>query len=101
MPPTEMELVRLRAAAHANLEDARIWRWYADLMEEDRVRCTHTRAAWLVTIDDRYTVEDESFDRAVRLAARQWFDTPTVSVALRRRRKRDAVSAVAPLPRTL
>lgn len=98
MPPTDMDVARLRAAAHANLDDARIWRWYADLMEDERVRSTHTRDGWLITIDDRYTVEDESFDRAVRLAARQWFDIPTLSVALRRRRKRRPVSAAAPLP---
>ncbi|WP_414440364.1 hypothetical protein AB4851_06395 [Burkholderia sp. 22PA0099] len=101
MPQTEMELARLRAAAHANLEDARIWRWYADLMEDERICCTHTRDGWLVTIDDRYTVEDESFDRAVRLAARQWFDIPTLSVTLRRRRKRGVVSAPGPLPQVV
>ncbi|MEK6348204.1 MAG: hypothetical protein V4764_12035 [Burkholderia sp.] len=96
-----MELARLRAAALANLEDARIWRWYADLMEEERVCCTHTRGGWRVTVDGQYSVEDESFDRAVRLAARQWFDMPTLSVALRRRRKRSAGPAAAPLPRIL
>ncbi|MBN3725722.1 hypothetical protein [Burkholderia sp. Ac-20379] len=94
MPPTDMELARLRAAALANLDDARIWRWYADLMEEERVCCTRTRDGWLITVDERYTVEDESFDRAVRLAARQWFDVPTLSVSLRRRRKRGDVPRI-------
>ncbi|OLL29245.1 hypothetical protein BTH42_23620 [Burkholderia sp. SRS-W-2-2016] len=91
----ELELARLRAAVRANLDDARVWRWYADLMEDGRVSCTRTRTGWQITVDEHCTVEDESFDRAVRVAAHRWLDIPRAPVALVRRRKRSAKSGAA------
>jgi hypothetical protein len=97
----ELELARLRAAVRANLDDARVWRWYADLMEDERVSTTRTRDGWQITIDGRCTVEDESFDRAVRLAARTWLDIPRAPLTLRRRRKRAVKAAVALFPQII
>jgi hypothetical protein len=91
----ELELARLRAAVRANLDDARVWRWYADLMEDGRVRCTRTRSGWQITVDEQCSVEHESFDRAVRLAAHTWLDIPRASVTLIRRRKRSATRGAA------
>ena len=82
-----IEIARLNAAVNANIDDARVWRWYSDLMEDDRVRCERTRRGWQITIDDCHTVEDESFDCAVRLAAQTWGDIARAPVKLRRRRK--------------
>ncbi len=31
----QLEMVRLRAAVNANVEDAAVWRWFADLMEDN------------------------------------------------------------------
>uniref|UniRef100_UPI00197F2D8B hypothetical protein n=1 Tax=Burkholderia sp. Ac-20379 TaxID=2703900 RepID=UPI00197F2D8B len=86
----DLELVRLSAAVRANVDDARVWRWYADLMEEDRVTCTRLRNGWQLTVDGICTVEDDSFDAAVRRAAALWHDRPRHSFALARRRKRSA-----------
>lgn len=93
----ELELARLRAALGANLDDARVWRWFADLMEDQRLRCTRTREHWQITIDDCFTVEDESFDRAVRLAARTSLDLPCIPLTWGRRRKRALKADAAPL----
>jgi hypothetical protein len=82
-----LELARLSAAVRANIDDARVWRWYADLMEDDRVKCTRMRNGWQVTVDGRCTVEDESFDGAIRLAAQTWTDIAQAQVKLHRRRK--------------
>lgn len=82
-----LELARLAAASRANVDDARVWRWYADLMEDDRVSCARIRNGWRITVDGRATVEDESFDCAVRQAARMWSVVPQTQVTLKRRRK--------------
>ncbi|CAB3773856.1 hypothetical protein LMG29542_07472 [Paraburkholderia humisilvae] len=62
------ELIRMQAAATANAEDARIWRWYADLMEDRRLVCLRCGLAWTVTVDGRLLARDPSFDLAVRTA---------------------------------
>ncbi|MBN3854855.1 hypothetical protein G3N59_15840 [Paraburkholderia sp. Ac-20340] len=82
-----LEVARLTAAARANIDDARLWRWYADLMEDERVSCTRTRHGWQITVDGRCTVEDESFDSAVRRAVEAWSDIAQTQVKLLRRRK--------------
>ncbi|WP_070106130.1 hypothetical protein [Burkholderia plantarii] len=94
----QLELVRLAAAVRANLDDARVWRWYADLMEEDRIACTRTRDGWRLTIDGHHVVEDASFDAAVRRAADIWCDQPRLSPALGRRSKRARLPGATPLP---
>ena len=96
--PYSLELVRLAAAARANIDDARVWRWYADLMEDDRVSCMRIRNGWRITVDGRSTVEDESFDCAVRRAAQMWSDIAQVQVKLKRRRKTTAKTQTFDVP---
>jgi hypothetical protein len=94
-----LEVARLSAAARANADDARVWRWYADLMEDDRVRCTRTRHGWQITVDNRCTVEDESFDCAVRRAEQAWSGIAQTQVKLHRRRKSAPKTDAIVLPR--
>ncbi|QGZ64963.1 hypothetical protein [Paraburkholderia acidisoli] len=82
-----IEVARLHAAVRANIDDARVWRWYADLMEDERVSCTRTRGGWQVTVDGRASVEDDSFDGAVRRAAQLWSGLAQAQPKLHRRRK--------------
>ncbi len=63
-----LELVRLRAAASALSQDARLWRWFSDQMEEHRLRCERDRDWWRITIAGRELACDRSFDVAVRAA---------------------------------
>ncbi|WP_322044560.1 hypothetical protein [Paraburkholderia sp. J67] len=93
-----LEVARLSAAARANADDARVWRWYADLMEDDRVRVTRLRHGWQITVDGRCTVEDESFDCAVRRAAQAWSGIAQAQVKLNRRRKSAAKVTASLLP---
>ncbi|CAB3802899.1 hypothetical protein LMG28614_05697 [Paraburkholderia ultramafica] len=64
----DLELMRLRAAVTANSADAGVWRWYADLMEDNRLRCTKTIRGWMIEIDGACAVQDRSFDCAIRRA---------------------------------
>jgi hypothetical protein len=64
----DLNIVRLRAASAANAVDAGVWRWYSDLMEDDRLKCTKTTQGWAVEIDGVCAVHDRSFDCAIRRA---------------------------------
>ncbi len=83
-----LEIARLRAAATANIDDARLWRWYADLMEDGRIRSIRLGNVWRITIDDACLVEDLSFDEAVRRAVETWSGLAQAPVILRRRKRR-------------
>ncbi|MGF6259762.1 hypothetical protein [Paraburkholderia youngii] len=96
--PHSLEITRLAAAVRANADDARVWRWYADLMEDGRVSCTRTRKGWLITVDGRCTVEDESFDCAVRRAEQTWSDIAQSQVKLLRRGKTAVKTIGSSLP---
>jgi len=87
--PYSLELVRLAAAARANIDDARVWRWYADLMEDDRVSCMRIRNGWRITVDGRC---------AVRPAAQMWSDIAQAQVKLKRRRKTAAKTQTFDVP---
>jgi hypothetical protein len=63
-----LDTARLIAAAQANSADARMWRWYADAMEERRLRCQWKDRYWVVTLDGRNISSDQSFDSALRAA---------------------------------
>ncbi len=63
-----LEIVRLRAAASALSQDARLWRWFSDQMEEHRLCCERTRDWWHITVAGRELACDRSFDVAVRTA---------------------------------
>ncbi|MBB5464131.1 hypothetical protein HDG32_000224 [Paraburkholderia sp. CI2] len=97
--PHSLEIARPAAAVRANADDARVWRWYADLMEDGRVSCTRTRKGWLITVDGRCTVEDESFDCAVRRAEQTWSDIAQSQVKLLRRSKTAVKTTASNLPR--
>ncbi len=64
----QLEMVRLRAAVNANVEDAAVWRWFADLMEDNRVACQRRNASWSITVDGQPLSSNTSFDSAIRTA---------------------------------
>ncbi|WP_232477770.1 hypothetical protein [Caballeronia calidae] len=58
--------IRRSAAIAANAEDADVWRWFANLVEERRVRWCLADDSWLVSVDHRHVATDQSFDEAIR-----------------------------------
>ena len=48
---SHMELIRLRAAALANAQDATMWRWYTDLMEGRRAACQRKGNGWAIAVE--------------------------------------------------
>jgi hypothetical protein len=60
--------VRLNAANTANAEDAGMWRWFSDMVEERRIRWCFAHDSWLVSVDHRHLATDRSFDQAIRVA---------------------------------
>ncbi|CAE6834230.1 hypothetical protein R69608_06673 [Paraburkholderia nemoris] len=65
---TEMGHIRAVAALAANAEDASIWRWFAPLLEDRRIRWCRSGNGWLVSVDNRHVATDSSFDSAIRAA---------------------------------
>jgi hypothetical protein len=65
---TELEIVRLQAKAGANLADALVWRWYADMMEDERLACIKVQRDWVIMIDGNPVASNPSFDCAMRIA---------------------------------
>jgi hypothetical protein len=63
-----MRHVRAAAAFAANAEDASIWRWFALLIEERRIRWCCSGDRWIVSVDNRHVATDSSFDNAIRIA---------------------------------
>lgn len=59
---------RVRAGATANIQDAALWRWYADLMEDNRVACVRKEGTWSVWVDGRLLASDRSYDLTLRTA---------------------------------
>jgi hypothetical protein len=80
--------IRRSAANAANAEDADIWRWFANLVEERRIRWCLANGSWLVSVDHRHVATDENFDEAIRGAKlrTQRRDDETVRGNLPRRR---------------
>ena len=89
----KLDIVRLSAEATANRDDASLWRWYADLVEDRRIAFTCKANVWTITLDGTSSVSQRSFDSAVREArdshererftspafgTRQRIDTPTL-----------------------
>lgn len=62
------EVIRLRAASSANIQDATLWRWYSDMMEDNRVTCARKDGVWSIWTDGRLVATDRSDDLAVRKA---------------------------------
>jgi len=63
-----LQLIRMRAAATANGQDAALWRWFSDQMEDRRLSCERFCEHWSVRLGGRELACDRSFDMAVRSA---------------------------------
>jgi hypothetical protein len=75
---TYLEIARLQGAERANADDASIWRWVADLMEERRLTCHWNDDSWTVGIDGHVIACERSFDHALRCARRKGAALPVV-----------------------
>lgn len=63
-----MEKMRLEGAMSANADDAAIWRWFAYLLEERRIRWRFQFGDWHVSVDRRHVARESTFDLAIRQA---------------------------------
>ncbi|WP_062885806.1 hypothetical protein [Burkholderia cenocepacia] len=59
---------RLAAAAIANAEDASVWRWFAALLEERRIRWRFMFNVWVVHVDRKQVAIESNFYEAIRSA---------------------------------
>ncbi|MGF6933477.1 hypothetical protein OKW41_002616 [Paraburkholderia sp. UCT70] len=57
-----------RATPTAAIADPKIWRWYADLMDDRRLVCEHDGARWVVAVDGRRLADERAFEAAVHSA---------------------------------
>jgi hypothetical protein len=64
----KLRMTRLAGAAQANLEDAVLWRWYSDMMEDRRIVAKPTNGKWVVKVDREECAGSVSFDTAIRKA---------------------------------
>jgi len=56
------------AAQAANAADAAVWRWFAVVYEEGRLRWCKSPAGWLISVDHKHLATDSDFDQAIRRA---------------------------------
>ena len=63
-----MQQARHEAASAANAEDASVWRWFAYLLEDRRIRWRWQFNSWLVHVDRTHVATESTFDRAIREA---------------------------------
>ncbi|HKR42900.1 MAG TPA: hypothetical protein VJU59_25010 [Paraburkholderia sp.] len=59
---------RQKAAVAANADDASVWRWLSDLLEERRIKWRYSFDTWIVVVDRRQLAAERSFDCAIRVA---------------------------------
>lgn len=57
-----------QAALAANAEDASVWRWFAYLLEERRIRWRFQCGRWIVHVDREEVATEPTFDSAIRCA---------------------------------
>ncbi len=81
---TQLELIRMRASAKANVEDARLWRWFADLMEDQPVVYLHKGPAWSRRSTRRFARRLCSLMRFRRRAAYRRYEQHTSALRCRR-----------------
>ena len=62
------EAARETAAHNANAEDAAVWRWFTDVIEDGRLRLCKAPAGWLVSLDNRHLATESNFYEAIRVA---------------------------------
>jgi len=65
---TSLQLIRMRAAAMANGQDAKLWRWFSDQMEDRQLSCERFCEYWSIRLGGHELACDRSFDVAVRSA---------------------------------
>jgi len=65
---SRLNIVRLEALADSNAEDARLWRWFANSLEEGRLFWHRDRKSWEIYIDRARVSKHASFDVAIRTA---------------------------------
>lgn len=89
---SSMTGVRAAARESANAEDAALWRWFAALLDERRIRWCHSGRGWLVSVDHRHVATGAQFDQAMRIAkgaveddSAGRIDTPSTSTESGRR----------------
>lgn len=63
-----MQRERDKAAVAANADDASVWRWFSDLLEERRIKWRHSFDSWIVVVDRKRLAAERSFDCAIRVA---------------------------------
>ncbi|CAB3753457.1 hypothetical protein BPA30113_03026 [Burkholderia paludis] len=89
---SSMMVERAAARESANAEDAALWRWFAALLDERRIRWCHSGRGWLVSVDHRHVATGTQFDQAMRIAKENvegggtaCIDTPSASTESGRR----------------
>lgn len=63
-----MRVAREAARDSANAEDAALWRWFAELLDDRRIRWCHSGRGWLISVDHRHVATGTQFDQAMRIA---------------------------------
>jgi hypothetical protein len=56
------------ATLTAPIADPKIWRLYADLMDDRRLVCEHDGISWMVAVDGRRLAHERAFEAAVHRA---------------------------------
>lgn len=64
----DLAAARLGAARQADADDAALWRWLADLMEERRLAWRQQGDGWAIDVDGATLVWRPGFDDAMRAA---------------------------------
>ncbi|WP_257251500.1 hypothetical protein ACJ51O_37375 (plasmid) [Burkholderia pyrrocinia] len=59
---------RMAAAATVNADDASVWRWFAAMLEDRRIRWRFMFNAWVVHVDRKEVAVESSFYEAIRSA---------------------------------
>jgi hypothetical protein len=65
---SRLNIVRLEALADSNAEDARLWRWFANSLEEGLLCWHRDRKSWEIYFDRSLVSKNASFDVAIRAA---------------------------------
>ncbi|VWC80386.1 hypothetical protein BLA18110_02660 [Burkholderia lata] len=83
-----MRVARAAARDSANAEDAALWRWFAELLDDRRIRWCHSGRGWLISVDHRHVATGTQFDQAMRIAKANVEADDIAHVGAARKRKR-------------
>jgi hypothetical protein len=64
----KLDFVKLAALANEHAQDARLWRWFANMLEDGRLAWLRDRKSWEIYIDGARVTRNASFDVALRIA---------------------------------